>query len=236
MRHVVVDDWSRGASPLHRRDPRAKLICLLVLLVAVNVQARFAPALLALGGAMVAAGLLVAGLPVWPFLARTAVALPFAAVLAATVALAGDPARAGLVLVRSWLSASAILLLASTTPLPQVLRALRAFRVPVLLVELIQFIHRYLFVLAEQVWRMRSAAAARGGQASYRAAAGAVSTLFARSYDRAERIHQAMLARGYSGELPVASEAPAREADYLLVAAVVSAFAAVAFWMRSCNR
>ena len=33
MHHVVLERWSRGASPLHRRDPRVKVLALLVFLI-----------------------------------------------------------------------------------------------------------------------------------------------------------------------------------------------------------
>ena len=36
VHHLVIDRWSRGSSPLHQRDPRAKLAALLVFLIALS--------------------------------------------------------------------------------------------------------------------------------------------------------------------------------------------------------
>ena len=47
MHHVVLDRWSRGSSPLHRRDPRAKIVALLVFLVALATAHRALPELAA---------------------------------------------------------------------------------------------------------------------------------------------------------------------------------------------
>ena len=82
------------------------------------------------------------------------------------------------------------------------LEGLRWFRAPAILLEVIQFVHRYLFLIAEQAQRMAIAARARGARRSFAAVAGSVGVLFARSYDRAEAIHRSMLARGYTGSLP----------------------------------
>jgi energy-coupling factor transporter transmembrane protein EcfT len=43
LHHVVLERWSRGASPLHRRDPRAKLAALLVFLVVLATAHRALP-------------------------------------------------------------------------------------------------------------------------------------------------------------------------------------------------
>ena len=88
---------------------------------------------------------------------------------------------------------------------------------PAVLLEVIQFVHRYLFLLAEQTQRMATAARARGARRSFAAVAGSVGVLFARSYDRAEAIHRSMLARGYTGSLPSRERLRFGAADLCLV-------------------
>jgi cobalt/nickel transport system permease protein len=91
-----------------------------------------------------------------------------------------------------------------------------------MLIEVDQFIYRYLLLIGEQARRMAMAAKARGAKRSFSAVAGAIGVLFARSYDRAEAVHRAMLARGYKGLLP--SRASRFEfGDLLLVAIPVLA-------------
>ncbi len=115
--------------------------------------------------------------------------------------------RAEALVVKSYLSACAVLLLAGTTPLPTLVLGLESLGVPRFLTMVVQFLYRYLFVISEEAQNMRVAAASRGATlrtfaghaARFRAAAGALAVLFARSYARAGDIHRAMLARGFNG-------------------------------------
>jgi cobalt/nickel transport system permease protein len=217
LRHVVVDEWSRGSSPLHRRDARAKLVALFLILVGINLPYGSPVELLSRNAPALMAGFVISGLPLLPFLARTALVLPFAGVFALFAAIGGDSDRAILLLLRSWLSIAAILLVAGTTPMPHLLNAMRRLGVPAMLVQVIQLVYRYLFVIAEQVWRMRNAAASRAGHASFRAAANTVTSLFARSYSRADSTYRAMLARGYTGDIPVLVRTRMDWVDWVLV-------------------
>ena len=207
MHHITLEQWSRGASPLHRRDPRAKIAALIVFLVVLGTAHRD---LTLLGGILfgfLLAGLRTARLPVWAALARAGVVLPFTAVFACVSWLAGDPARGAALVMKSYLSTLAVLLLVSTTPLPVLLRGFEMTGAPRFLLMVAQFLYRYLFVISEEAQHMSKAAAARGatvrgvaGNATrFRAAAGALAVLFARSYGRAEEIHRAMLSRGFPG-------------------------------------
>ncbi len=207
MHYAVVERWSRGRSFLHRRDARAKAGALLILLTAIGT----APGLpAALGGAYFAyliLGFAMARVPVTGALARAAAVLPFSLAFAAIAAISGDPARAIALAGKSYLSALAVLLLVATTPLPKLLRGFEGIGVPRFLLMVGQFLYRYLFVIAGQAASMRLAALCRGGFAKsgpahgtrFRAAAGALAVLFARSYGAAENIHRSMLSRGFEG-------------------------------------
>jgi cobalt/nickel transport system permease protein len=139
-------------------------------------------------------------------------------------ALAGDPARAASLAVKSYLSAAAVLVLAGTTPLPKLVRGLESLGVPRFLTLVIQFLYRYLFVVSEQAQHMRMASLARGGgRIHLRHAAGAVATLFGRSWARAEAIHGAMLARGFDGRMEPLAQPRLGAADFALLAAGVAA-------------
>ena len=94
MHHVVLEQWSRGASPLHRRDPRAKIVALLVFLV-VLATARQSLPWLALGLFLLLCGaLLWARLPVAGALMRAGVVLPFTAGVRRHVMAGGRSRRA----------------------------------------------------------------------------------------------------------------------------------------------
>ena len=226
MHHVTLDQWSHRASPLHRRDPRVKIAAVLVFLVVLATAHRD---LIWLGAALFATLCLAARqarLPLSGALARAGVVLPFTAVFAALSWLAGDPARGAALVMKSYLSALAVLLLVSTTPLPVLLRGFEMTGAPRFLLMVAQFLYRYLFVISEEAQHMRKAAMARGATvgglagnaARFRAAAGALAVLFARSYARAEEIHRAMLARSFPGYFRPLSELHLHRADVVFLA------------------
>lgn len=234
MHHIVLDRWSRGSSRLHRLDPRAKIVPLLALLAALATARRGLPEFSAAVFAMLCAALLAARVPLLPALARAALALPFAAVFGVVCWLSGDPARGVALALKSYLSALAVLTVVATTPLPVLLHGLECLRVPLFLLTVAQFLYRYLFVISEEAQHMRKAAASRGtpvrpfesGGARFRAAAGALAVLFARSYGRARDVHRAMLARGFAGRLHPLFELRFRPADAAF--AVLASLAPVA--------
>jgi cobalt/nickel transport system permease protein len=131
-------------------------------------------------------------------------------------------------------------LLTATTRFPDVLHALRHLRVPVVLVGIIAFMYRYLFVLAEEAQRLMRARAARsarlpgaraGGSLGWRAAVVGhmAGQLFVRSLDRSDRVYQAMQARGYRGELLTLAPHVMQRRDWLALA--VGLFLVIALYV-----
>ena len=107
---------------------------------------------------------------------------------------------------RALLGAGASLLLVATTEVPDLLRGLERLRVPPLLTQIASFMIRYLEVVAGEVARQRRAMTARGFDPRWLWQLGPIASglgvLFIRSYERGERIHDAMRARGFVGTLP----------------------------------
>jgi cobalt/nickel transport system permease protein len=94
-----------------------------------------------------------------------------------------------------------VVLVSNTTPFSHILAVLKRVRVPGLLITTIALMHRYLFVLADESERMRRARASRTFVArrrfEWRTLATVASQLFIRATERAERIYDAMCARGW---------------------------------------
>jgi cobalt/nickel transport system permease protein len=128
---------------------------------------------------------------------------------------------------KALLGTVAAVLLGATTSFPAVLRGLEAMRVPSLLVLIAALMYRYLFVIAGEAGRMRAALAARAYRPRHLlqcAPLGRMATaLFLRTYARGERVHLAMLARGYSGRMPAAAPLAFGRADAAFVALVLAA-------------
>ena len=147
------------------------------------------------------------------------------------------------VLLKSWASVTAAVVLTATTPPLRLLEALRALRVPAMLVAIVMLMYRYLFVLVDEAQSLMRARTARsaaigpksGGSLVWRAksAGGMAGSLFIRTLDRSERIYMAMLARGYDGTLRQSRVDSIERSRILLLAASLCLFAAIAVAART---
>jgi cobalt/nickel transport system permease protein len=169
-----------------------KLAALLVSLVAISFAA---PILLAIAAMLLIA---ISGVRAPRLLRRAAIVLPFGATLALAIWFSQGTAPALTLLARSYVSTLAVVLFSATTPVTAWTTALYSWRIPPTLILTLQFLYRYLSVLADEAHRMRIAARSRGGF-RFDAAAGAIAVLFARAWERAEAVHRSMLARGFQG-------------------------------------
>jgi cobalt/nickel transport system permease protein len=107
-------------------------------------------------------------------------------------------------------AASCLYFLALSTPMLDLLLALRRLKVPALFLELMGLVYRFIFVLLETAATMVIAQHSRLGYAGlaagYRSLGAMAATLFIRSYKRGEALYTALEARGYNGELNVLEE------------------------------
>ncbi|RME94706.1 MAG: hypothetical protein D6766_05120 [Verrucomicrobia bacterium] len=145
-------------------------------------------------------------MPLQPVARRAMVVWGLAALI--SLGLWGRPdwlLRAGNLFLKATLSLWALSLLIHTTPLPELLAGLRRLGVPSLWLGSLAFWGRYYAVLATEWERLqlarRSRSFSRNRALRFRVLANALGLLFVRAYERAEKVHRAMLARGYRGEL-----------------------------------
>lgn len=214
-----IDRYAHLRSPLHRWEPRAKLIGLLALIFAFgSVQnVRVLPV-------MVAIAFLLYGrsrLP-WRFgLNQLRYPGIFIAMVVLLVPFAGGEtvlwqwgilrlSQEGLITVlrvgvRFLAIVTLTVILFGTTPLTQNLRAMRSLGLPPLLVDMALLTYRYLQEFDGNRRRMQQAMALRGfgyqgggfSRRTLRCYAQLASSLLIRSYDQATRVYQAMILRGY---------------------------------------
>lgn len=231
MRALRLDEWARQDSYLHRLDARGKVVAVLLFLVAVSTTPPGAPSAYVPVSGVLAFALWVSGLPVGELFLRAAVILPFPVFFGFVSWL--ENGRAGFaasLVLRSYISALAVVLLMGVTPLPELLRGLRGLGVPAVLVMVLQSLVRYLQLIVDHGMRMRRAALCRDAgamprrnrQSLWRRASGALAVLFGRSYARAEGVHQAMLARGFKGDFisPRAEAFTGRDWMFLVISVV----------------
>jgi len=112
----------------------------------------------------------------------------------------------GSIIVKATAGTLISVLLGATTTVRSLLRGFTKLRMPSLLVQIATFMLRYVNVISAESERMEVARQSRGfiatGPKHWKVLAQAAGTLFIRSYERGERVHLAMLSRGYVGNLP----------------------------------
>ncbi|WP_242587596.1 cobalt ECF transporter T component CbiQ [Streptomyces sp. MST-110588] len=135
------------------------------------------------------------------------------------------------ILAKGTLGVAASVLLASTTELRALLLGLQRLRMPPLLVQIASFMIRYGDVITDEMRRMRIARLSRGFEARgvrhWGVLAKSAGALFIRSYERGERVHLAMVSRGYTGSMPVIDETTATRGQWCRAAALPLAALAV---------
>lgn len=128
------------------------------------------------------------------------------------------------VLAKGTLGVAASVILASTTELRALLLGLQRLRLPPLLVQIASFMIRYGDVISDELRRMSIARRSRGFEASgvrhWGVLAKTAGALFIRSYERGERVHLAMVSRGYTGTMPVIDEVTATRTQWAHAAAL----------------
>lgn len=238
------------SSPLHRLDARVKLALALAYILTTALAPQGAWAVYVLLWALITAAAVLSELGVGWVYRRSLIALPFALAalplvfslpgpawfslrlgsLSLTASLPGAE-RAASILLKVWLSVQAGILLSATTRQTALLAAMRALKLPRLLVAVMGLMWRYLDLMLAEARRLLRARASRsarsaqpglktGGTVTWRAkvTGGMAGSLMLRSLERSERVYQAMLARGYDGEAREAQHRPLAAAErWLLV-------------------
>lgn len=245
MHFDLTDHYQGRSSLIHRLDPRVKTILTLSYLLGLSLipVGGWAGFLAFAGLLLIAVG--ASGLDLAFTVRRSYIALPF--VLAALPIIfidQGDSiatlpgvgwavSAAGLerflsIMLRTWLGVQAGVLLTVTTRFPDLIWALGALRVPGVMVAIIAFMYRYLFILVDQALRMMQARAARSARVKGRPGPGMLwhgrvagtmaGNLFLRSLERSERVYAAMASRGYDGAPRLLERFRMKPGDWLVLA------------------
>jgi len=231
-----LDPYKHSASLIHDLDPRVKLVLALAFILTAALTPIGAWPVYILLFALILSVEIMSELGVGFVLKRSLIAIPFVlAALPVIFTLEGHSLLAlslgawtfniyqpGLerfisIALKSWISVQAAIVLATATPFPDLLIAMRAIKIPRLLVAIVGLMWRYLFVFADEALRLIRARAARSGHSDRpelksggslwwraRIAGGMAGSLFLRAFERSDRIYTAMLARGYDGEVRAA--------------------------------
>jgi cobalt/nickel transport system permease protein len=253
MRHDFIDRYSRLESPVHSLDPRAKTIALFVLIIACvsTPPQEWWP--FAIYAALVLIIANASKLPPRYLFTRLLVVLPFIVVIAVVVPFMhkGGPtydlglfsvSRDGLLIlwnvtIKALISVACLIILSSTTPFSDLMHGFERLHVPRFFTTVAAFMYRYVFIIVDEAERMSRARDSRNFRGRWlwhaRVIGYMVASLFIRSQERAERVYQAMSARGFDGTFPRWKDPTMQAADYvflILVSATAIAGRLVIFW------
>jgi len=232
--HVhFLDPYRPRQSAIHRLDPRVKLVMALAFIFTTALTPVGAWPIYILLLAIILSVILLSDLGLAYIWKRAALAFPFVLAALPIIFTAPGPTlfeipigqwtlsvsipgleRFLSIAIKSWISVQAAIVLAASTSFPDLLVAMRAIRIPRMLVSIFGLMWRYLFVLADEVLRLNRARASRSGQLDMpglrsggsvawraRVTGGMAGNLFLRALERSDRIYMAMLSRGYDGEI-----------------------------------
>ncbi len=227
-----------AASPLSRLDARWRLAGLLLACVAVCLLRAPWPASAALALACLLAWL--AAVPPGWLLARLAVLGAVLAACSLPLPLLGSAtwADAWVILARGLALALLAAVLVTSAPVDATLRAAGAVGLPALLVRVLLLAWRYLFLIGDELQRLRTALRVRGFRNradahSWGTVAAATGTLLVRGADRAERVAAAMRCRGMGAPMRELDERRTTLADVAFVVLTLTAGAALVGWDRT---
>ncbi len=226
MKHSFLDQYSDRNSLVHHLDPRTKLVATLVFIIGVLLVPPESWLAFTLYFIMMTALLIISRVPPVYIFRRSLIVLPFVLMMAIFIPFFKEGEVAGSynvwlwrltithsglqilinILIKSWLSVLSLVLLTSTTKMDHLLLAMERLKLPHVMVVILSFMYRYLFVLVDETMRLKQARDTRNlGRnrllLQARTLGNMVGTLFIRSYERGERVYVAMLARGYDGEV-----------------------------------
>lgn len=225
-------------SPIHDLPPHLKILSLLTFLivcVATPIQNYFAFIAFAI---VIFTLLAMAKLPIFTIAKRATIEIPFLVfaflmpffskgerfeILFFEISRPGAIAALSII-TKGTLGVLTAILLSGSTPAREILRGFELLKMPSLLVQIMTFMLRYMNVITDEMERMKVARLSRGfeerGIRDWKFIAGTAGALFVRSYERGERVHTSMIARGYSGELPKTESPAITRTDKFLAAGV----------------
>jgi cobalt/nickel transport system permease protein len=258
MHFDLTDQYKHRSSAIHYRDPRVKVAIIVLFILSCSLMPNGAWLGFASLLVMILVLTLLSQLGLTFTLRRSFVVLPFVLVAFPLLfTIPGDIiytlpvldwgiSAQGLerfltVMLRSWIAIQAAILLTAITPFPDLLWALGALRLPRSLVATIGFMSRYIFVMGDEALRMIRARSSRSARLAGtkrpsilwqgRVAGNMVGSLFIRALERSERVHAAMIARGYNGEMLTFNKHVMSLSDWAVLGIMVTILSGLLIWI-----
>jgi len=223
MRHSFIDEYCDKASFYHSLDPRVKIITSLFLIISIILTPPKLFITFAAYFVFILLALVFSRIPLVYVLRKALIVIPFVIVIGFFLPLCNIGEVSGSfswralslrmnydsllilwnVLIKAFLSVICMVLLISSTKYPSFLKGLELLKIPQVIILVLSFMYRYIFIIEDEFMTMQLAQASRSPYnrrfMAIRVFSNILGVLFIRSYERAESVYFAMCARRFNG-------------------------------------
>jgi len=212
MKHAFLDKYSTLDSPIHRRDPRAKIIAFLAALLLMVSEPRGETGAFLFYYILIVLIVVVSRVPIRYVLKRCMIVSPFVILAAGLMMVSGNDAGDTVLIslsiaLKAFAAVILLTLLTSTEKFHRLIEGMRSLKLPSLLGVLSSFVYRYMFILSDEMMRTRRARMSRTPgrplTGRFRTYGNQAATVFLRSWERSQVVYDAMCSRGFNGKFPL---------------------------------
>ena len=255
MNHGFIDQYSDFDTVIHRLDPRVKIIGFGILVLFIMLVDILLPRNFLSIGVLLAGVVFLSRIPFLFVFKRSLVIIPFSVMIALFLPFVQEGhvfyrfhipffsfhlTQEGIhlfmtIVAKSFFSIVALIILTATIPFSRLLKALGVLKCPRMIILVLSFMYRYVFVIEDEFMKMRQAKLSRSVHVSWnreiKTLANMLGVLFLRSYERAESVYLAMCSRGFSGGLIICPhEFRLTSKDVAFLMTIIVYLAGVSYW------
>ncbi|RLD10656.1 MAG: cobalt ECF transporter T component CbiQ [Chlamydiae bacterium] len=238
MKHDFLDKYSKLGSVIHKLDPRAKIITFLLFIIFVITTAPHDYLSFAAYAAVISIVVFLSKVPLSYVFKRVLVIIPFVLLVAIFLPFANKGPEGWTifwnVMIKSFLAVLATIMLSSTTKFHKLLKGFELLKFPKIMIMMLAFMYRYVFILVDEAHRMERARDSRyfGGEylRQIKIVCNIIGLLFIRAYERGERVYQSMSARGFDGNIITMNELKYVKSDMIFYIIFTGMILTIKIW------
>lgn len=251
MKHAYIDEYSGIDSFIHKLDPRIKMVSFILFILFIVFTAPTSFVTFCLYALLIAVLIMLSKIPVKFMLVRSLGIIPFVLMIAAFIPFIKQGEVAGAysfgslrlsvtysgllifwnVLIKAYLSILCMTLLMASTAFTDLLKAMQRLMLPQLIIMVLSFMYRYVFVIQDELMKMIQAKESRsaGGPVWFniKASANMLGVLFVRTYERGESVYLAMCSRGFNGSIKTIADFRITAKDLFFLSAITVLLTAI---------
>lgn len=251
MQHFYIDKYSELNSYIHKLDPRIKIISTLIIIFSIILTRPTSFLSFTLYALLITTLVILSRIPPAFIFKQSLTVIPFVVLIAIFIPFVKEGEIAGAysfgtfkltvtysglvifwnILAKAYLSILCMIVLITSTKFSSILKALEKLRFPALFIMVLSFMYRYIFVIADELMKMRQAKESRscGGSKWFqtKTLANMIGILFVRSYERSEFVYMAMCSRGFNGSIGTINDFQLKNMDFYFISVIITALTVI---------